>query len=290
MELITVNSLSGGQTSSYIASNFHADENVFALVRTSDPKCKFPDPKIRQIVSDKIGKEFVGTLEMDQIIYIMLDLEQHIGKKIDWVSGITFDEVIKRKNGTIYLPNKVQRICTTHLKLIPIFHWWYKNHYPNPVRMNIGFRANEQRRAKNMISKLNANGLSEIKETVSKNKNGTNHWQTFEWQQPQFPLIDINPTYKDQIVEYWKKHENVRFGNIYHNNCVGCFHRNPLFLNKMFNSKHQNKMDWFADQEGEKKGFWKGPDQSYKKIKAHKMQSELSFDDFNDCDSGYCGL
>ena len=31
-------------------------------------------------------------------------------------------------------------------------------------------------------------------------------------------------------------------------------------------------------------------DKGVAKIKKHKLQIELSFDDFNDCDSGYCGL
>ena len=71
-----VNCLSGGKTSSYIAANYKSDHNVFALVRTNDIKCIFPDKKIRQIVSDKLGLEFIGTLEDDMIIYTMLDLEQ----------------------------------------------------------------------------------------------------------------------------------------------------------------------------------------------------------------------
>ena len=97
----TVNSLSGGKTSSYIAANYPADYNVFALVRTNDKNCLFPDKKIRQIVSDRIGKEFVGTLEMDTIIYTMLDLEQYIGQKINWVTGKTFDDMITRENDKI---------------------------------------------------------------------------------------------------------------------------------------------------------------------------------------------
>ena len=31
-------------------------------------------------------------------------------------------------------------------------------------------------------------------------------------------------------------------------------------------------------------------DITYKKIKEWKTQIELSFDDFSECDSGYCGL
>ena len=51
----TVNSLSGGKTSSYIAANYPADYNVFSLVRTDDKRCVFPDNKIRQQVSDRLG-------------------------------------------------------------------------------------------------------------------------------------------------------------------------------------------------------------------------------------------
>ncbi len=49
--------------------------------------CIFPDKKIRQIVSDRIGTEFIGTLEEDAIIYTMLDLEQFIGKKLIGLLG-----------------------------------------------------------------------------------------------------------------------------------------------------------------------------------------------------------
>ena len=278
-----VNSLSGGKTSSYIAANYPADYNVFSLVRTDDTNCLFPDKKIRQIVSDKIGKEFIGTLEEDAIIYTMLDLEQFIGQKIDWVSGITFDEVVEKKCG--WLPNKLHRYCTTNLKLIPIFEWWYKN-INDPVEMRIGYRANELKRAIRMNDKLNKNGLLEIKATVSKHPDGRNKWQIFEWQKPSFPLIDDNIR-KDKIEEFWKN-KPIRFA--WMNNCVGCFHRNEMLLKKMFD-KNTNKMQWFADQEIGRngKGTWK-TGITYEKIKKHKMQFELFDDDFNDCDSGYCGI
>ena len=44
----TVNSISGGKTSAYIAANYPADYNVFALVRTDDKSCMYPDAKVRQ--------------------------------------------------------------------------------------------------------------------------------------------------------------------------------------------------------------------------------------------------
>jgi hypothetical protein len=280
----TVNSLSGGKTSSYIAANYPADYNVFSLVRTSDKKCMFPDAKIRQQVSDRLGTEFIGTLEEDTIIYTMLDLEQFIGAKIDWVTGKTFDEVIDR-NGKKYLPNATIRFCTTEMKLKPIFNWWQKE-INQVVKMRIGFRANEQSRAKTMLNKTNKNGFLEMKTIVGKRKT-QNKWADIEWQKPVFPLIKDN-IYKDQVEKYWKD-KNVRFA--YMNNCVGCFHRNEVLL-KLMSDKHPNKFNWFIEAEQETgynvRTFKNGI--NYKQIKNSFKQTELFDDDFNECDSGYCGL
>ena len=89
----TVNSISGGKTSAYIAAHYPADYNLFCLVTTSDKNCLYPDKKLRQIVSDKIGREFIGTLEEDAIIHTMLDLEQYIGKEITWLNEFDFDDL-----------------------------------------------------------------------------------------------------------------------------------------------------------------------------------------------------
>jgi hypothetical protein len=276
----TVNSLSGGKTSSYIAANYKADYNVFSLVRTDDKKCLFSDAKIRQEVSDRLGAEFIGTLEEDAIIYTMLDLEQYIGQKIDWVTGKTFDQVINR-NGKTYLPNVTQRFCTTEMKLQPIFNWW-QNKFNEPVKMQIGYRANEGSRAKTMLSKTNQNGFSTFKAIVGKRKT-QNKWADIEWQKPMFPLIDNN-IYKDKIEKYWKD-KPVRFA--YMNNCVGCFHRTPILL-KHLSDKHPNKYQWFIDAEQDTATFKNG--MNYEQIKNSFKQTKLFEDDFNECDSGYCGL
>ena len=280
----TVNSLSGGKTSSYIAKHYPADHNIFALVRTDDVNCMFPDKKLRQIVSDKIGKEFIGTLEMDDIIYTMLDLEQFIGQEITWVSGKSFDEVVKTGGG--WLPNKLHRYCTQIMKIEPLFYWWFEN-IKQPVEMRIGFRANEMRRAKTMINKLNENGLLEFHAIVGKTKTGTqNKWEMVGWQKPVFPLID-DSIFKDQIEAYWKD-KPVRFA--YMNNCVGCFHRDEMLLKHM-SDKHPNKFEWFEKQEKgrDTRDTWRNGI-TYEKIKKFKSQYNLFDDDFNDCDSGYCGL
>lgn len=278
-----VNSLSGGKTSSYIAANYPADYNVFSLVRTSDKKCMFPDSKIRQLVSDKIGKEFIGTLEEDAIIYTMLDLEQFIGSKIDWVSGKTFDDaIIKTKKGKRYLPNKMARYCTTELKTMPILYWMY-DVIKEPVIMRFGYRANETRRAIKMMDKTDDDGFTKVKATFTKLKDGRNSWGEYRYCKPEFPLISDN-IYKDNIEEFWKG-KDVRFA--YMNNCVGCWWRSPLLLKKM-SDKHPNKMQWFAEQETNK-SKWRS-DVMYKEIIKWNLQTELFDDDFNDCDSGYCGL
>ena len=282
----TVNSLSGGKTSSYIAVYYPADYNVFSLVRTDDTNCLFPDAKIRQIVSDKLGTEFIGTLEDDTIIYTMLDLEQMLGTKIDWVTGKTFDEIIKRKNGTTFLPSWMRRFCTTEMKLEPLFYWWIKN-FTEPIEMRIGFRANEISRAETMIKKLNKNGLSEFDAIIGKTKTGNkNKHKLIEWQKPSFPLIR-DAIFKDTIEEFWKG-KNVRFA--WMNNCVGCMHKEPILINKMARL-HPNKLEWFAKQErvSINNATWR-ESITYDQIIKHQMQTELFEDDFNECDSGYCGL
>ena len=279
----TVNSLSGGKSSSYIAANYPADYNVFALVRTNDKNCLYPDKKLRQEVSDRIGTEFIGTLEDDVIINTMLDLEQFIGKKINWVTGKAFDEIIIRKDKK-YLPNVTQRFCTSEMKLKPLFDWWHKS-INEVVEMRIGFRANEGSRAKTMLSKVNHNGNLEFKTIVGKRKT-QNKWKDIEWQKPNFPLIK-DVIYKDKIELYWQD-KDVRFA--YMNNCIGCFHRSPVLL-KYMSDKHPNKFKWFINAESDGYGqrtFKNG--MTYNQIKNSLKQVKLFEEDFNECDSGYCGL
>lgn len=276
-------SLSGGRSSAYVAANYSYDHLLFALVRTEDKKCEFPDKKLRQVVSDKIGKEFVGTLEDDLIIYTMLDLEQYLGHKINWVSGITFDEVVKSKGG--WLPNKLHRYCTTHMKIEPMFYWWAE-HIRKPAKMKIGYRANEWKRVERMKKRLNQNGLLEYKATFEKHSggrhDGLNKWELVEWQMPSYPMVDDGILVSD-VHNYWKN-KPVRFAK--YNNCTGCFHRNPAFLKSMMDV-HPNKLQWFIDTEKEQPGTWRS-DVSYQQVKDYNFTMELDFD--SHCDEGGCGL
>ena len=216
------------------------------------------------------------------IVHTMFDLEQYIGKEISWVAGESFDDLIINRNQ--YLPNVTQRFCTTELKLKPIYNWWKKN-IKEVVKVRIGYRANEGRRANNMIKRTNENGNIEMKDIVGKRKT-QNKWANIEWQKPEFPLIKDN-IYKDEIELFWND-KAVRFA--YMNNCVGCFHRNEMLL-KLMSDKHPNKFEWFINQEyneNKKNTFKKNI--TYLDIKKTKLQYQLFESDFTDCDSGYCGI
>lgn len=278
-------SVSGGQTSAYIAANYQSDHLVFALVRIEDHASMYPDDGIRKIVSDKIGAEFIATAEDDAIIRTMIDLEQFIGKEIKWVTGVTFDDLVKTKGG--WLPNKLHRYCTSLMKIQPMFDWW-RSLDADPFTMQIGFRANETNRANRMMAKMTEDGYLTHKTIVGKRKDGKNKWAEIKWQRPSFPLINDH-IYKTDIQNYWRG-KPVKFAP--YNNCVGCFHRNPPFLKFMF-QEHPTKMDWFARQEGGKNGYWKsvnGEVVPYARIKNMLKQTRLFAEDFTSCDSGYCEL
>lgn len=275
-------SVSGGQSSAYIAANYPGTHLLFALVTIEDTKCSPKDRGLIKLASDKLGSEFIATTEDDVILHTMLDLEQYLGQEVHWVRGQTFDWINKYKGG--WLPNKLHRYCTVEMKLRPMHRWWRDN-VGEPVEMKIGFRFGEEARASRMLERTNEDGLLEFKDVIGKHSSGRNKWAEIAWQRPVFPLID-NQISRDRIVEFWKD-KPVRFAE--RNNCVGCFHRSPLLLRTMFD-KHPEKMEWFASQERiEGNGNWRS-DISYDRIAKHRLQHELNFDDFSECDSGHCGL
>lgn len=279
----TVNSISGGKTSSYLAKHYPADINIFSLVRIDDKDnlwMKGKDEKTRQIVSDKLGKEFIGTAEMDEIIYTILDLEQFIGSEITWVTGKSFEEVIKQNYG--YLPNKMTRYCTVEMKLKPIFNWLQEN-TELPVEMRIGFRPNEISRAETVLKRADDNGIEFFNTIIGKRKT-QNKWGLVPYRKVTFPLIENN-IQKDIIYNYWND-KNVRFA--YRNNCVGCVNRQPLMISHMA-SKDLDKVKWFEKQETITGNRFLS-DVSFNQILKFGTQSSFFDDDFNECDSGFCGI
>ena len=54
--------------------------------------------------------------------------------------------------------------------------------------------------------------------------------------------------------------------------------------------EHPNKMEWFVKMEEDNKPNRFIKNISYREIIKHKKQIEIQWDDFSECDSGFCGL
>jgi hypothetical protein len=267
----TINSLSGGKTSSYLAKHFPADYNLFSLIRIEDKRCTPKDLKLVQFISDKIGQEFIATAESDITLKAVIDLEQLIGKEIIWVTGRTFEQVNRKATGGKGLPNQQWRFCTTEMKMRPIWDWWYKN-INEKVKMGIGFRYDEMERA---------DRLSTIfKGIVGQSVNGRNKWEEIEWREGYFPLIENRITHYD--VKKWADSTTLIFPA--DSNCVGCFHKPMQQLRKNWDLE-PNKMQWFAEQE--KFATWK-KEGSYFQFKEIGLQMDFNFGTGSGCQAGFC--
>jgi hypothetical protein len=301
--LKTVNTISGGKSSATNAILYPADYNVFSLVRIERPlitevrfNClwmKGKDEPTRKLIEDRIGKEFYGTAEDDTIIYTILDLEQVLGSEIKIISGETFDNVIK--NSGRCLPDPLRRFCTEEMKLKPMFEWW-KTTINEPAEFRLGFRKGEEGRAVKTLKSCNENGFLEMKAIVGKSKSGLrNKWGQIEWQKPTFKLIE-NLITADYVENFVKKY-NIRFSD--KNNCGNCFHQDPLFIayRARSNENVREVIKWAGTKEKVKhrKDVWFKEkqltmEQILKFSEQYSFLAELSKDDFNGCDTGYCGM
>ena len=237
-----------------MAVHYPADYNIFALVRIEDKNCSPKDKALINYVSDKIGMDFIATAEDDATLYVIRDLEQKIGEEIIWVSGISFDNLLKKRKA---LPNKMWRFCTSEMKLKPIYKWW-KGNINEVVQMRIGFRYDEKERSNKF----------------------TTQWGKKEWRIGSFPLID------DKIHHYkikeWADKSHLIFPE--DSNCVGCFWKQPPQLRKNWQD-NSNKMQWFSDQEI--RNTWKS-EMSYNSIKKLSIQQDFNFGTGAGCQAGFC--
>ncbi len=267
----TINSLSGGKTSSYMAAHYESDYNIFALVTIEDINAMPKDKSLVKKVSDKIGKDFIATAEDDKTLIVILELEQYIGKEIVWVVGDTFEKVNRRITGGKGLPNQMWRYCTTELKMRPIFDWWFAN-INEKVEMNIGIRYDEMERAEKI--KNNFKGI------VGKRKT-RNKWEEIEWRKATFPLIE-NKIIHPRVIE-WSKKTNLIFPE--DSNCVGCFWKSINQLRKNWET-NESKMSWFANQEDATKKWKK--EMNYKQILNVGLQMDFDFGEGAGCNAGFC--
>lgn len=223
----SVNSISGGKTSAYMAIHYPADVNVFALVKTTDVNAISQDKGLIKQVQARIP-DFIASRELDSTLIEVLNLEQKLGNKIEWVSAKeTFDDLINRKK---MLPNSRMRFCTVELKLKPIFEFCYQTY--GLTIMNIGFRFDEKKRANRMLE-----NCDRAYYFTFKNKK-------YEWRIPNFPLIENKVTHK-QIIEYWNANNN-NFPTV--SNCDYCFFHQVTEQRQQL-ANYPDRVKWWADQE-----------------------------------------
>jgi len=271
----TVNSISGGKTSCYMAIHYPTDINIFACVCIDYEKAKPRDPEILRYCLNKLNGNFIASAEHENTLKIIMKLEQLIGKEIVWVRGKSFDEVI---NSAGCLPTWNRRFCTTQMKIIPIFEYLYFRY--GVTEHNIGFRADEPERIKKGINK-------KIKYPINCKNFGNKfmEWVEVDWQVKNYPLKKI---FHYDIINFWKK-EYPEFTFPIDSNCRGCHHK-PHYLIKSNWEETPDILEWFAMQENKGKyNTWKDDKTRYETIFRTNYDNLFTgLSDFTMCNSGGC--
>lgn len=205
--MLTINSISGGKSSCFMALEFKADYNVFALVEQDayahKPEARVDNPEII-VAHNWVRKQVSGfwcSAEDDKTLVCLQKLYNEL-ENTDWyynecksvypitiVSSSqygkydTYDDLIEK---TKYLPNARTRLCTEKLKVEPIYNWT-KQQTKEVVEMRIGFRLDEIERTVNLY----------FKQTILKNRVPN----------PDFDLQSIINAYQipSYIVKWWDR-------------------------------------------------------------------------------------
>ena len=278
----TVNSLSGGKTSSYIAVHYPADLEVFALVCIDDHNAgRGIDKKLKQMANDKLQKycshwpEFVATSEDPVILRTMFDLEQMLGREIIWLRGMGWEQMIRTKKA---LPNMEWRFCTTIMKMIPIFEFLFMCH-ELPVKMRIGYRYDEMERAERFTDSMKYATHCEYR---SRSNTWVHRWQELVWRVGEFVLID-NKVMHYNIQQFWKD-KHIVFPE--DSNCQNCFWKQPQQIRKNFDT-NPAIMYWSVIQEELiNKQFKK--EMSFLQMKQLGIQQDFFFGTGSGCQAGFC--
>jgi hypothetical protein len=278
----TVNSLSGGKTSSYIAVNYPADIEIFALVCIDDHNAgRSIDKAMKQRVNDKLQKfcpgqpEFRATSEDPKILKVMFDLEQMIGREIVWVRGMGWEKMIGLKKA---IPNQAKRFCTSILKMQPIFDYLYLN-TELPVEMRIGYRYDEQERRGNFGTTYSYPNRSEYQ---PKSNRWIQRWEEIEWRTGSFPLID-DKIFHYQIHQFWQG-KQLDFPE--DSNCLNCFWKQPAQLRKNFNTDNAI-MQWSKIQEDLQGKTFKEK-LTLAQIERLPIQYDFIYGTGSGCTAGFC--
>lgn len=317
--MITVNSLSGGKTSSYLEVHYPADVSVFALVCLDNHNANVGsktftiDNKIRQMVNDKLQKycshqhEFLGTAEDPLIIKTMFDLEQHTGREIVWLRGEGFQELVEGKG---MLPNKNHRWCTTRFKIVPIFEYLLMYH-SLPCKMRIGYRSDESHRVNSFKDTFKYSTHAEfaydwedvpgnMKQVLLKRSSipedcDTNYyhgysvphrhrWAEIPFRIGEFPLIEDGIDQAD-VQRYWRDLE-IQFPK--DSNCQFCFWKHPQQLRQNFETQPatMNSAVMIEMMKDDKSTFHHA--MAMKDIRDIGVQTDMFQMSGGSCHGGYC--
>lgn len=277
----TVNSLSGGKTSSYIAVHYPADYELFSLVCIDNWMAGGKmrgDKQLMQTVNDKLQKycsdqkPFVATAEDPKIITTMLDLEQKIGREIIWLRGLGFEDMMDKKKA---IPNQMKRFCTTEMKIVPIFEFLFK-YTKFPVKMRIGFRYDELERADKFTDTF------KYVHSCKNYKQKRNNWKEIIWREGHFPLIDDKIFHK-HVIEYWDT-QNIIFPE--DSNCQNCFWKRDAQLRKNFDT-NLPIMAWAGVQESMRGHTFK-KDKTLFEIGKEDLEQDFIFGTGSGCQAGFC--
>lgn len=280
--MTTVNSLSGGKTSSYLAYHYPADLEVFALVCIDDHNAgRKIDPKIKQMVNDRLQKycphqkEFVATSEDPATITVIFDLEQLIGREITWLRGIGWEDMLRLK---LAIPNISKRFCTTVLKIVPIFEFLF-NQTTLPVSMRIGYRYDEADRAARVSKLLKYATHCEYRQ---KSNTWVHRWQEIAWRFSEFPLI-TDRVFHHHVQQFWQT-KTILFPA--DSNCQNCFWKHEQQLRKNFDT-NPDIMKWAAVQEAILDRTFK---ENHSLIEIARMGLQLDFflGTGSGCQAGFC--
>lgn len=280
--LITVYSLSGGRTSSMMEVLFPADYSVFAVVTTDYPQYHIKDHGIRRYFQDKVSADYYATLESDETLKSVMELEQYTGRPIHWVVGKSFDQLITDKRA---LPNPQEGWCTTYMKIQPIFLFlmhelgWTnyilegKQIPPDKLcRMNIGYRIDDIERV--------AKFTDTFKYAWGKSVNGRKRWKEFVYRIGNFPVI--NKTQRE-VIDFWKG-KPVSFPEL--NNCEFCHKRPVPLVQKMFREKPEKSGFWLEMESNRKRTF--RMDYSLEQIRDMPLTEDIDFTAVSLCNTGGC--
>lgn len=282
----TVNSLSGGQTSSYIHYNYPADLDLFSLVCIDCHNAgKKIDKKIIQMANDKLQKycshldEFKATTEDPIVLKTMFDLEQLTGREIIWLRGMSWENMLQIKKA---IPNSAKRFCTTILKMQPIFEFLFLYH-SLPVKMRLGYRYDELERAKKFTDSWKYATHCEFQH---KSVRWINRWSEIIWRVSDFKLIENKVFHKD-IIDFWKPFIDKNIISFpLDSNCQNCFWKEEQQLRKNFD-ENPEIMYWSAIQEELYNHTFK-KESSLLEISQLELDLDFRFGTGSGCQAGFC--